>query len=350
MEGNRRKGRATEAGARRQGDEARQAGEGRVGDKARQGDKARSETAAETGAGSLAAGLYLLATPIGAADDITVRGLAALRSADALAAEDTRTLQKLMGLHGIALGARPLLAYHDHSGPGAAARIVAMLEAGRSVVYASEAGTPLISDPGYRLAQAALAAGAAVRALPGPSAALAALVVSGLPTDRFCFGGFPPPKTAARRRWLEDWRTAPGTLIFYESGRRLADSLADMAAAFGDRPAAIARELTKAFEETRRDGLAALAERVAAEGPPKGEIVVLIGPAEPLEASDAAIDAALETALETQSVKDAARTVANVLGTGRQRVYKRAVDLSESRRVQDDRSTDPGKPGRDDEA
>lgn len=285
----------------------------------------------------LAPGLYLLSTPIGAADDITVRGLAALREADALGAEDTRTLRKLLDLHGIGLNGRPLMAYHEHNARSAGPKLLDRLAAGERVVYASEAGTPLIADPGFRLARAAREAGVAVRALPGPSALLAALVVSGQPTDRFAFGGFAPPKSSARRRFFGAWRETPGTLVFFESGRRLAESLGDMAAVFGDRPATVARELTKSFEETRDGGLAELAAAFAQSGPPKGELVVLIGPGMATPPSPEAIDAALLDALKTERTKDAARTVANMFGAKAQEVYKRAVDLSESKGRRDDR-------------
>ncbi|MEO1328968.1 MAG: 16S rRNA (cytidine(1402)-2'-O)-methyltransferase, partial [Pseudomonadota bacterium] len=290
----------------------------------------KSGERAQGGRGALGPGLHFLATPIGAADDITVRGLAALREADVLAAEDTRTLRKLMELHGVPLGGRPLIAYHEHNSARALPGILARLEAGERVVYASDAGTPLVADPGFRLAREARERGVAVRALPGPSALLAGLLVSGLPTDRFSFGGFPPPKTSARRRAIAAWRGAPGSLVFFETGRRLAESLEDMAAELGDRPAAVARELTKAFEETRTGRLSALAAQYRESGPPKGEIVVVIGPGEAIAPTPSEIDDALKAALMTEGVRDASRTVANMLGTGRKLVYQRAVELSDS--------------------
>lgn len=276
----------------------------------------------------LGRGLYLLSTPIGAANDITLRGLEALRSADALACEDTRVLRRLMEIHGVPLRGRPLIAYHDHNAEAARPGLLARAAQG-SVVYASDAGTPLIADPGFKLVAEARETGVPVFALPGPSALLAALTVSGLPTDRFCFGGFPPPKQSARRRWLEGWTGAPGVLAFYESPRRLPESLSDMAAVLGDRDAVVARELTKKFEEVRRDRLSALSAGYREAGPPKGEVVVLLAPAEaPAPASAEDLDAALKAALGEMSVKDAARAVAAQLSMPRKMVYDRAVTLS----------------------
>lgn len=286
----------------------------------------------------IAPGLHLLSTPIGAARDITLRGLDALAAADALAAEDTRTLRKLMEIHGVSVRDRPLFAYHEHNASVSGPKILARLAAGESVVYASDAGTPLIADPGFRLARAARDAGAAVWSLPGPSAALAALVVSGLPTDAFAFIGFAPPKSGARRRLFESWAAAPGTLVIYETGRRLADCLGDLRAVLGDREAAIARELTKKFEEVRRGALSTLCEEVAAQPPPKGEIVLLVGrAAEAAEADVEAVDALLIDAMRDASPRDAARTVAERLGVSRKMVYDRAVRIKSER--DDDSST-----------
>ncbi len=277
---------------------------------------------------SLAPGLYLVATPIGNARDITLRALDVLAEADALAAEDTRTLRKLMEIHGISLGDRSLIAYHDHSGPGTRDRIVARITQGQAVVYTSEAGTPLIADPGFALARAVTAAGLPVTALPGASAALAALSLSGLPTDRFTFAGFAPNADGPRRRFLEGLSEAPGTLIFYESPRRVAKFLAAAAAVFGaDRPAALARELTKKFEEVRRGTLDELI--VGSEtGVMKGEVVVLIGAG--LGAASATaeeIDEALTNAMARLSVKDAAAKVATALGLKKRDLYQRALAL-----------------------
>ncbi|MEM9779853.1 MAG: 16S rRNA (cytidine(1402)-2'-O)-methyltransferase, partial [Pseudomonadota bacterium] len=195
-----------------------------------------------------------------------------------------------------------------------------------SVAYVSDAGTPLIADPGYRLAEAAIAEGLVVRAAPGASAVLAALSVAGLPTDRFLFAGFLPPKSAARRAVLGELAAVPATLVFYESPRRLAESLADMRAVLGDRPAAVGRELTKRFEETRRGTLNGLAEEYAAEDAPKGEVVVVIGPPGASAAVD--LDGALQAALAGNSLKDAAQVVAAATGLPRKQVYARALELS----------------------
>jgi 16S rRNA (cytidine1402-2'-O)-methyltransferase len=276
----------------------------------------------------LAPGLYLVATPIGAARDVTLRALDILGAADLLAAEDTRRARKLLEIHGVRRDARSILPYHDHNGPAMRPRLLAALAAGRSVALVSDAGTRLVADPGWRLAVEAIAAGHAVIAAPGASALLAALSVAGLPTDRFLFAGFPPPRSAARRRALAELAAVPATLVFYESPRRLAASLADMAAAFGGaRAAAVCRELTKRFEEVRRDTLAALAAGYAAAPGPKGEIVVVVGPPPEQRVGPEALDAALSEALETLAVKDAAAVVAVALGLPRREVYARALEM-----------------------
>ncbi|SHI97363.1 16S rRNA (cytidine(1402)-2'-O)-methyltransferase [Wenxinia saemankumensis] len=274
----------------------------------------------------LSAGLHVVAVPIGNARDITLRALDTLASADVIAAEDTRSARRLMEIHGVALGGRPLLSYHDHSGAGDRARLLRHLAEGRSVALVSEAGTPLLADPGFALGREAIAAGHAVTAVPGASALLAALAVAGLPTDRFTFAGFLPPGETQRRTAIAGLREAPGTLVLYESPRRLAATLADLAAILGPRPAAVARELTKRFEEVLRGDLAELAERVAA-AEPKGEIVVLVGqgPGEGPETGD--VDAALREALRTMRMKDAATAVAGALGLPRREVYQRALEM-----------------------
>lgn len=271
-------------------------------------------------------GLHLVATPIGAARDITLRALDILREADVLAAEDTRQARKLMEIHGVPLSGRKVVPYHDHNGAAQRPRLLEALRAGQSVAYVSDAGTPLIADPGYRLAEAAIAEGLVVRAAPGASAVLAALSVAGLPTDRFLFAGFLPPKSAARRGVLGELAAVPATLVFYESPRRLAECLADMRAVLGDRPAAVSRELTKRFEETRRGTLNGLADEYAAEDAPKGEVVVVIGPPGASAAVD--LDGALQAALAGNSLKDAAQVVAAATGLPRKQVYARALELS----------------------
>ncbi|MEM1344154.1 MAG: 16S rRNA (cytidine(1402)-2'-O)-methyltransferase [Pseudomonadota bacterium] len=278
----------------------------------------------------LAPGLYLVATPIGNARDITLRALDVLAGAEVLVAEDTRQLRQLMEIHGIALGGRPLVSYHDRNGPARRPQIEAWLGEGRAVAYCSDAGTPLVADPGFRLAQMAIAGGHALTAVPGASAVLAALSLSGLATDRFLFAGFLAPKSAARRTALAELAQVPATLVFYESPRRLGAFLADAAAVLGARPAAVARELTKRFEEVRRAPLDALAATYAAEEA-RGEIVVAIAPPDPVQQAEekaAGLDAALEAAMAEASLKDAARTVAERLGLPRREVYARALEIA----------------------
>ncbi len=273
-------------------------------------------------------GLTLIATPIGNASDITLRSLDALRDADALVAEDTRVARRLMDLHGVSLGGRPLIAYHDHNAGAALPRILALLHEGQRVVFLSDAGTPMVADPGYRLAKLAIDEGIPLGATPGPCAAIMALTLAGLPSDRFTFAGFPPPKSEARRRFLRELALIPSTLLLYESPKRLAASLADMAEVFGPREAAVARELTKMFEETRRAPLDVLAQAYAEEGAPKGEVVIVIAPpAAPEPAGEGDIDEALRMALETMTVKDAVKTVSIALDLPRKQVYDRALVL-----------------------
>ncbi len=278
---------------------------------------------------ALAPGLYFVATPIGAARDITLRALDILAAADVLAAEDTRTLRHLMEIHGIALGDRPLLAYHDHNGERMRPRLLAALAEGRSVAYASEAGTPLVADPGYQLARAAIAAGAAVIAAPGPSAVLAALTVSGLPSDRFLFAGFPPPAAGARRQWLAELAAVPGTLILYESPKRIQALLTELVDTLGgERQAAVCRELTKRFEEVTRGTLAELAAAFAGRTV-KGEIVVVIDRAGAATVAPAEVEARLREALECHSIRDAAAEVSQALGLPRRQVYQMALRLAD---------------------
>ncbi|MEM9045895.1 MAG: 16S rRNA (cytidine(1402)-2'-O)-methyltransferase [Pseudomonadota bacterium] len=280
----------------------------------------------------LAPGLYLVATPIGNASDITLRALDILARADAIAAEDTRQTRKLMDIHGIPLAGRPMVSYHDRNGAERRPQIARWLEEGNVVAFCSDAGTPLIADPGYRLAELAIEGGYGLTTAPGASAAITALSLSGLPSDRFLFAGFLPPKSGARRKTIAEFAATQATLIFYESPRRLAACLWDMVETLGgDRPAAVARELTKRFEEVRRAPLASLAGQYAEEEAPKGEIVILIGPPD-AQATEAAsrgsLDDVLIAALETLSIKDAAKEVSNLLGLPRRDVYARALELS----------------------
>jgi 16S rRNA (cytidine1402-2'-O)-methyltransferase len=278
---------------------------------------------------ALAPGLWFVATPIGAARDITLRALDILASAEVLVAEDTRTLRHLMEIHGLKPGDRPLIAYHDHNGAEARPRILRALAEGKSVAYCSEAGTPVVADPGYQLARAAIEAGHAVSAAPGPSAAIMALSVSGLPSDRFLFAGFPPAQAGARARWIAEIGDIPATLILYESPKRVYRLLGELCEHWGEaRPAALCRELTKRFEEVRRGTLGSLRDGMD-DAAVKGEIVLVVG--RPLEvAPDAAdVDAALVAAMGRLRVKDAAAEVAEALGLPRRDVYQRALALKE---------------------
>lgn len=270
-------------------------------------------------------GLTFVSTPIGAARDITLRGLDLLAGADVLAAEDTRSLRHLMEIHGIPLGTRPLIAYHEHNEPQALPRILAALSEGKSVVYASEAGTPLVSDPGFGLARAVIAAGLPITAAPGPSAALCALTLSGLPSDRFLFAGFIPSSAGARRKFLTDLAPVQATLILYESPKRIRETLADLAETLGsERQAALCRELTKRFEEVQRGTLADLAVAFGSREV-KGEIVLVVDRAEQVAAAAETVEAALERAMETMSMKDAAAAVAEAFSLPRRQVYQLAL-------------------------
>ncbi|MCC7273342.1 MAG: 16S rRNA (cytidine(1402)-2'-O)-methyltransferase, partial [Alphaproteobacteria bacterium] len=244
-----------------------------------------------------ARGLHVVATPIGNRGDITLRAVETLRGVDLVVCEDTRVSGPFLRTLGVTA---PLLAYHDHNAERVRPQIMARLTAGAAVALVSDAGTPLVSDPGFRLVGECIARGVPVTTLPGPSAPLAALVLAGLPTDRFMFAGFLPPRAGARGETLSELARVPATLVFLETAPRLADSLAQMAQMLGDRPAAVARELTKLHEEVRRGPLAALAEHYRTAGPPRGEIVVVVGPPAPRAAADAAeVDAGLRAALAT---------------------------------------------------
>ncbi len=271
------------------------------------------------------AGLHFIATPIGAARDITLRALDLLAGADVLAAEDTRSLRHLMEIHGLAVGPRPLVAYHEHNEASALPRLMRALNEGKSVVYASEAGTPLISDPGFGLARAAIADGLPVLAAPGASAVLCALTVSGLPSDRFLFAGFVPSAKAARRRFLEGLARIEATVIIYESPKRVHETLCTLVQTFGkDRKAAVCRELTKKFEDVTRGSLAELAAAYA-DRDVKGEIVLVLDRAVPVQAEAETIEAALDKAMNSMSVKDAAGAVAEAFGLARRDVYQLAL-------------------------
>lgn len=281
---------------------------------------------------SLDSGLYFVSTPIGAARDITLRGLDILESADVLAAEDTRNTRHLMDIHGIKLKGRLLIPYHDHNGARVRPKLIEMINGGKSVAYVSDAGTPLIADPGYALARDVIAADLKVIAAPGASAILTALAVAGLPTDRFFFAGFLPQKKLARRKALASMANIPGTLVFYESPKRVGKSLTDMVLELGgERSAAVCRELTKKFEEVRRGSLAELQDIYQLDTP-KGEIVVVIGPAPDREISEDMLQEVLKVALrEHNSLRDAVDRVTSDTGLARKKVYQMALMLEQNR-------------------
>jgi 16S rRNA (cytidine1402-2'-O)-methyltransferase len=277
---------------------------------------------------SLEPGLYFVATPIGSARDITLRALDVLASADVLAAEDTRNTRRLMDIHGIALNGRRLIPYHDHNGAMQRPKLIAMLKDGLSLACVSDAGTPLIADPGFSLARAAIDAGLPVTSAPGASAVLAALAVAGLPTDRFTFAGFLNPKKAARRKMIGELAGVPGSLVLFENPKRVRETLNDLMQSFGgDRQAAVCRELTKKFEEVRRGSLVELAA-LYETAPPRGEVVLVVGPAPLQVVSDEVLERALKDALEQAgTLRDAVAQVTRDLGLPRKRVYQRALEL-----------------------
>ncbi len=281
--------------------------------------------------GSTASGSFtIVGTPIGNLGDLSARAQAALSAADVIYCEDTRITGKLCNHFGIKT---PCRAYHEHNAEALRPRILEALEAGQNLALVSDAGMPLISDPGYKLVQAVIAEGLEPQVVPGPTAATTALVLAGLPSDRFMFAGFLPPKSGARRKALAELAQVPGSLIFYEGPSRLAAMLADAAEALGDRPAAVSRELTKLYEETRRGHLSTLAQHYQEQGAPKGEIVVLIGP--PFDdpgPSEENLDAMLRRALAENSLKDAVAYVTNVSGTKKKLVYERALKIKDENR------------------
>ena len=266
----------------------------------------------------------MTATPIGNLGDITVRALETLERVDVIACEDTRITRRLLRRYDIDT---PTLIYHEHNAERVRPRLVARLLNGDSVALTSDSGTPLISDPGFKLVRAAVDAGIPVTTLPGPTAMIAALTVGGLPTDRFMFVGFLPNRSAARQRALEGLRALDATLVFYESPRRLAGTLADMAEALGSREAAVARELTKRYEEVVRGPLGDLARRAAKVPPPRGEIVILVGPPTEWKFGERALDDALRQALARFSLRDAVDQVVADTGMPRRCIYRRALEL-----------------------
>jgi len=272
-------------------------------------------------------GLYLVATPIGNLGDITLRALEILAGVDAIACEDTRVTRKLTDRYGVTT---PLLAYHDHNAETARPKLLARLAAGESIALVSDAGTPLISDPGYKLVREARAAGLAVTAIPGASAVMAAVASAGLPTDRFLFEGFLPPREQARRTRIGELAEVPATLVFFETGPRIAAMLHDLAAVLGEREAAVCRELTKLHEEVRRGDLAALARAYDDGAETRGEFVVVVGPpaaVRPVETGT--LDDLLRRALANASLKDAVEAVVVATGHKRRLVYQRALSLTQ---------------------
>lgn len=271
----------------------------------------------------LAPGLYLVATPIGNLEDISLRAVSVLARADVIFCEDTRHSARLLQRYGIATPTRPL---HEHNEDRVAPDVVGQIQRGQRIAVISDAGTPLVSDPGFRVARAVMAEGLPVHAVPGASALLAGLSLAGLPADTFLFAGFLPAKGPARRSRLSELQSIPATLVFFESPHRLGESLADMAAVLGDRPAAVGRELTKRYEEVARASLNDLAVTYA-NADVRGECVVLVGRGDVPEASDETIAAALAAALQSMRLKDAAVAVAETLGVPKNRVYAIGLDL-----------------------
>jgi 16S rRNA (cytidine1402-2'-O)-methyltransferase len=278
----------------------------------------------EIAAPSIAGGLYLVATPIGNLGDISLRALEVLAAADIICCEDTRVTRKLSDHYAIAT---PLTPYHEHNAAVARPKILERLAAGDAIALVSDAGTPLISDPGYKLVREASQTGHSVTAVPGASAVLTALSLAALPTDRFFFEGFLPPKQAARQKRIAELARVPATLVLFESGPRLPEALADLAAGFGERDAAVCRELTKLHEEIRRSDLASLAQHYARGGETRGEMVIVVAPPQEQQAED--IDALLRNALARVSVKDAVGEVALATGRSKREVYQRALELND---------------------
>lgn len=300
-------------------------------------DGALRQIPAHVEAAALEPGLYLVATPIGSARDITLRALDVLNSADMLAAEDTRVMRHLMDIHGIPLRGRKIIAYHDHNSDRRLPGILAALNEARSLAFASDAGTPLVADPGFRLARDAAQQGIRVHAVPGPSAALAALSLSGLPSDRFLFAGFPPAARSAKATWLRQWASVNATVILFESPRRVNHLLEELFEIDPNRITVVARELTKKFEEVIRGTVAELLADPRLETL-KGEVVLVLDRPTPVLADSESIRTALKSRLGTLTVKDAAREVAAELGVSRRDAYQTAIELADAKDRDDGRS------------
>jgi len=272
-------------------------------------------------------GLYLVSTPIGNLEDITLRAIRVLGQADAIACEDTRVTGKLLKHIGVK---KPMIIYNDHNGARIRPKLLYDLKRGKSIALVSDAGTPLVSDPGLKLVRACIEKEINIFPIPGASAFLAGLVVSGMPTDKVMFVGFLPQKQSARRSALVRLTTIPATLVFYESGRRLAKSLADMHNILGPRAVSIGRELTKKYEEVTRGSLPQIAANYASEPTPKGELVVVVGPSGDMKENTIIdIDEALRKALQTRSVRDAAAEIATITGLPRRKLYAEALRISQ---------------------
>lgn len=269
-------------------------------------------------------GLYLVATPIGNLGDISARAVEVLKTADLIACEDTRVTSKLLSYLGISAKLTP---YHEHNAEKVRPQLMERLKNGEMIAQVSDAGTPIVSDPGYRLVQDCIENGIYFTAIPGASAVLTALQLSGLPSHRWLFEGFLPPKTAAKEKELSELANIPATLIFYESPNRLTETLESMKKVLGDRPAAVARELTKKFEQTVRGTFSELSAYYEQNGQPKGEIVIVVAPPLEQKAEAADIDDMLKKALGTMRVKDAAAFVAELTGVSKKELYQRALDL-----------------------
>jgi 16S rRNA (cytidine1402-2'-O)-methyltransferase len=276
----------------------------------------------------LASGLHVVATPIGNLRDVTVRALEVLAAAELIACEDTRVSRKLLDRYGIDT---PLAPYHEHNAAEARPKLIARLAQGWSLALVSDAGTPLVSDPGYRLVREAREAGYTVTAVPGASSVLAALTICGLPTDRFCFEGFLPVKGGPRRSRIVELSRIPATLVLFESGPRVAASLADLAAGLGNREAAICRELTKLHEEVRRGELVTLAADYASAAETRGEFVIVIAPPSQVCGEAVDLDALLRGVLDRLSLKEAVAEIAAGTGVPRRQVYQRALALTKDR-------------------
>lgn len=287
--------------------------------------KGSAQASASRQGPSLAPGLHIAATPIGNARDVSLRLLDALAGADLVLCEDTRETAKLLNIHGLSA---KLESYHEHNAERMRPRILARLAEGAAILLVSDAGTPLVSDPGYKLVRDVIAEDHPVTALPGPSSVLAALCVAGLPTDRFFFQGFLPSKQGPRARTIAELAPVPATLVILEAAKRIEPTLAALAEGLGPREAAVTRELTKRFEEVRRGTLPDLAAYYAAEGPPRGEVVLVIAPPAALVADDDALDTALKVSMQSQSASRAAAEVAKALNVPRKRAYARALELA----------------------